>query len=291
MNSISQPLKLKPDRPVEPLALRVISAIHLVSRELGFPVLLVGAVARIILLENIHGLKAERATTDVDFAFALDNWDQFRAIKDRLLASAKFEESKHVAHRLHFHLPGVEHPYKVDLIPFGSIETSPTIIMWPPDMAVMMNVAGFGDALAASVTVEVSPEIQIKVASLPGIAILKIFAWIDRGQENPKDAVDLVLLLRSYNEAGNTNRIYEEANALAALAATGYDPELTGAWLLGSDVAAMASAPTNTALKSLLNGPKRQRLIEDMARAMLGREDSLEYSDRLLEQFTLGFTA
>lgn len=291
MTNISQPLKPKPDRPVEPLALRVISEIHQASRELGFPVFLVGAVARIILLENIHGLQAGRGTTDVDFAFALDNWDQFQAIKDRLLASAQFEESKHVAQRLHFHLPGVDHPYTVDLIPFGGIETSPGIIMWPPDMAIMMNVAGFGDALAASVTVEVGPEIEIKVASLPGIAILKIFAWADRGQENPKDAIDLVILLRSYNEAGNTNRIYEEANSLAALETAGYDPELAGAWLLGSDVAAMASAPTNTALESLLNGPKRQRLIVDMARAMLGREDSLEYSARLLEQFTIGFTA
>jgi predicted nucleotidyltransferase len=291
MTNISQPLKPRPDRPVEPLALRVISEIQQASRELGFPVFLVGAVARIILLENIHGLQAGPGTTDVDFAFALDNWDQFRAIKDRLLASAKFEESKHVAHRLHFQLPGVEHPYKVDLIPFEGIETSPGIITWPPDMAVMMNVAGFGDALAASMTVEVAPEMEIKVASLPGIAILKIFAWADRGHENPKDAIDLVLLLRSYNEAGNANRIYEEANSLAALEAAGYDPELAGAWLLGSDVAAMASAPTNTALESLLSGPKRQRLIEDMARAMLGRDDSLEYSDRLLEQFTGGFTA
>ena len=110
-------------------------------------------------------------------------------------------------------------------------------------------------------------------------------------KQNPKDAIDLVLLLRSYNAAGNADRIYEEANSLAALETVGYDPELAGAWLLGSDVAAMASAPTNTALKSLLNGPKRQRLIEDMARAMLGRDGSLEYSDRLLEQFTIGITA
>jgi predicted nucleotidyltransferase len=93
----------------------------------------------------------------------------------------------------------VAHPYKVDLIPFGGIETSPGIIMWPPDMAIMMNVAGFGDALAAAVNVEVSPGMEIKVASLPGIAILKIFAWADRGHQNPK-----------------------EANALAALEAVGY---------------------------------------------------------------------
>lgn len=291
MTNISRPLTPKPDRPVKPIALLVIREIHNASKALDLPVFLVGAMARIILLENVHGLTAGRATTDLDFAFALDNWDQFTAIKASLLANADFEESKHVAHRLHFRPEGLEHQYKVDLIPFGGIETSPNTIAWPPDMAVMMNVAGFADALVAAVTVKVSPGMSIAVASLPGIAILKLFAWADRGQENPKDAIDLVLLLRSYNEAGNASRIYEEASAIAALEAVGYDLELAGAWLLGNDAAAMVSGQTNTDLGTLLHGAKRQRLLEDMARAMLGRHDALDYSHRLLEQFTKGFTA
>jgi len=291
MTAISRPLTPKPDRPVEPIALLVIQQIHKASEALGLPVLLVRAMARIILLENVHGLAAGRATTDVDFAFALDNWDQFTAIRASLLANADFEESKHVAHRLHFRPEGLEHQYKVDLIPFGGIETSPNTIAWPPDMAVMMNVTGFADALAAAVSVEVSPGTSIAVASPPGIAILKIFAWADRGQENPKDAIDLVLLLRSYNEAGNASRIYEEASAIAALEAVGYDLELAGAWLLGSDAAVMVSAQTNSDLEALLHGPKKGKLIEDMARAMLGRHDALDYSRCVLEQFTKGFTA
>ncbi|MCK9389438.1 MAG: nucleotidyl transferase AbiEii/AbiGii toxin family protein [Sulfuritalea sp.] len=291
MTAISRPLTPKPDRPVEPIALLVIQEIHKASKALGLPVFLVGAMARIILLENVHGLTVGRATTDVDFAFALDNWDQFTAIKASLLANTNFEESKHVAQRLHFRPEGLEHQYKVDLIPFGGIETSPNTIAWPPDMAVMMNVTGFADALAAAVSVEVSPGTSIAVASLPGIAILKIFAWADRGQENPKDAIDLVLLLRSYSDAGNADRLYEEVNSLAAFEAAGYDLELAGAWLLGSDAAVMVSTRTNTDLDTLLHGPKRQKLIEDMARAMLGRHDALDYSRRLLEQFTKGFTA
>jgi predicted nucleotidyltransferase len=128
------------------------------------------------------------------------------------------------------------------------------------------------------------------VASLPGIAILKLFAWEDRGQENRKDASDLAVLLRSYHEAGNESRIYEEP-AIAALVAVEYDIQLTGAWLLGKDVAAMASAQTHRDLKELLTGAKRRRLIEDMARTMLTQENPLEYSRRLFEQFTKGFIA
>ena len=282
---------LKPDRPVDPAALLVMQEVDKASKALGYPVLLVGAMARIILLENIFGLKPGRATTDVDFAFALDDWEQYRTLKTFLLSNTNFEESRHEAHRLLYRLPGSEHKYIVDLIPFGGIEASLSTIAWPPDMAVMMNVAGYSDALAAAVEVEVSPGVNMAIASLPGIAILKLFAWDDRGQENPKDALDLALLLRSYHEAGNENRIYEEEAALKALETAGYDIELAGAWLLGNDVAAMATAQTNTGLQALLNGPKRERLIKDMIRAMPGRENAMEYSHRLLEQFTNGFAA
>lgn len=269
----------------------VIGEIQQAANRLAVPVFVVGAEARIILLENIHGLSAGRATTDVDFAFALDSWKQFHAIKALLLENPMFNASEHVAHRLYFHPPGLKHAYTVDLIPFGGIEAIPGTIAWPPDMAIMMNVAGFNDAFAAAVSVEVSPGIEAKLASLPGIAILKLFAWADRRQENSKDAVDLVTLLRSYHEAGNSNRIYEEASALAALESVDYDPELAGAWLLGKDVAAMASSATVTGLEALQHGATKDRLAEDMSRAMKGREDAMTYAYRLLEQFTNGFTA
>lgn len=292
MTNISRPLTPKPDRPVDPLTLMVIGEIQQAANRLGVPVFVVGAVARIILLENIHGLNAGRATTDVDLAFALDNWEQFHAIKTLLLENTNFNASEHVAHRLYFRVPGLEHSYKVDLIPFGGVETSQNTIAWPPDMAIMMNVAGFSDAFAAAVSVEASPGIEIAVASIPGITILKLFAWADRRQENPKDALDLLALLRSYHEAGNENRIYEDASALAVLEAVEYDPELAGAWLLGNDVSTMVSASTVSGLEALLkNGTTRDQLIEDMSRGMKGRDDSLEYSHRLLEQFTKGFTA
>ncbi|MDX8386598.1 MAG: nucleotidyl transferase AbiEii/AbiGii toxin family protein [Gallionella sp.] len=196
-----------------------------------------------------------------------------------------------MAHRLLLRLSDIEHKYKVDLIPFGGIETRPNTIVWPPDMAVMMNVSGYGDALAAAIKVEVSPGVSMAVASLPGIAMLKLFAWADRGQENPKDAFDLVTLLRSYHEAGNVERIYEENPALVVLEAVGYDIELAGAWLLGNDVAAMTSSQTNNNLQALLDGPRKKHLIEDMARAMLGKDNAMEYSHRLLDQFINGFAA
>lgn len=192
----------------------VIGEIQHAANRLGLPVFVVGAVARIILLENVHGLNAGRATTDVDFAFALDAWTQFHAIKTSLLENPRFTASAQLAHRVYFHAPGFAHPC----------------------------------------------------------------------------TIDLVILLRSYHEAGNENRIYERADALAALEVVGYDPELAGAWLLGKDVATMASATTIGRLDALLNAETRERLIEDMSRAMKGRADALAYAARLVEQFTTGLT-
>lgn len=289
MNDIS-PLTPRADRPVDQITLLVIREIHKASRELGVQVFLVGATARIILLENVFGLSAGRVTMDMDFAFATEDWEQFNNIKQYLVTNSGFEESTRETQRLIFSSPEWKTKFVVDLIPFGGVEVKPNKIAWPPDMGVMMNVAGYSDALAAAVPVEVAPGLTIAVASLPGIAILKLFAWGDRGQENPKDAIDLVSLLRGYNEAGNESRIYEEEGPLAALEAVGYDVELAGAWLLGNDSAAMASAQTNAELRTLLEGVKRRRLVEDMARAMPGRDDALEYSQFLLDQFNLGFT-
>ncbi len=289
MTSTSKILKPKADRPVDPVTLSVIRAIHRASVKFGFPVFIVGATARIILLENIFGLNAGRATLDVDFAFALEDWDQFRALKQYLVTNLTFQESDRTAHRLLFNSPELAHKITVDLIPFGKIETESNKIAWPPDMNVIMNVAGFSDALSAAIPVEVSPGLTILVASIPGIAILKLFAWVDRGQENPKDAADLVSLLRGYHEAGNGDRIYEDASA--ALESNSFDIELTGAWLLGSDAAVLTSVQIRTELRTLLESGKRSRLAEDMARAMRGREDSLEYAQTLLEQFTKGFTS
>ena len=118
MINTSRPLQPRPDRPIDPTALLVIGEIHRASQALELPVLLVGAVARIVLLENIFGMRAGRATTDVDFAFALNDWDQFDTLKEHLLKNADFVQAEKIVHRLLFHPPKHEHRYKVDLIPF-----------------------------------------------------------------------------------------------------------------------------------------------------------------------------
>lgn len=281
-------LKPRPDRPFDPISVAVIRTVTGVAGELGVETFMVGAAARIILLENVFGLPLSRATRDIDFAFAVESWEQFQTLKQRLASAALFERLERVAQRLIFKPEGMDHHFVVDLIPFGGLESEANMIAWPPDMSIMMNVAGYRDAHAAAVRVEVEPGLVISLASIPGIAVLKIFAWVDRGREDPKDAIDLTTLLRQYHEAGNQDRVYEDG--VPALEEVGYDLELAGAWLLGRDASAMALPATRRQLERLFAAPERvEGLVTDMSRAIRARDDALEYSSMLLKQFLKGF--
>jgi predicted nucleotidyltransferase len=281
--------KPKPEHPIDPITRSVIKEVKSALTELRLDAFLIGATARIILLEHVCGLPAGRASRDTDFAFAVETWDQFQAIKDRLTSTGRFREAGNAVQRLIYKPESERYEFLVDLLPFGGIEISNNTVAWPPDMGVVMNVAGFRDAHASAVDVEIEPGLVISVASIPGIAVLKLFAWNDRRNKNPKDALDLVTLLRQYHEAGNTERIFEEETS--ALEAVDYDIELAGAWLLGRDASTLASKQTREQISNLLNDtPLTRRMVDDMARALLARDDALDYANTLLEQFRKGFT-
>jgi predicted nucleotidyltransferase len=72
-----------------------------------------------------------------------------------------------------------------------------------------MAVIGSGNAIVAAVHVQVDADLTIPVVSLARIAVLKLFAWHDR-QTNDKAALDLYLVITSYADAGNFDRLYHE---------------------------------------------------------------------------------
>lgn len=278
---------IKPIKPVGELTVEIVREIQKTSIALGVDLLLVGAQAKVILLENIHGLNPGRATGDIDFAFAVESWDQFHQIKQSLIATGKFKELSKVKQRLVYQSSLIEHGFVVDIIPFGKVQDDNNMIAWPPEMDVVMSVSGYQEALKSALLVELNADLAIKVVSLAGLAILKIFAWSERGTatEN-KDAIDLLTLLRTYHEAGNADRIYE-VPAPEVLEAMNYDPELMGAWLLGYEVAAIADQSTIEKMAALIDG-KKEKLIVQMAKSLTGNDGALDVAEALLSSFTQG---
>jgi predicted nucleotidyltransferase len=126
-----------------------------------------------------------------------------------------------------------------------------------------MNVAGFEEALTSSVFVDIELGLRVRVASVPGLTLLKLIAWADRGRESNKDAADLYTLLTTYADAGNTDRLYDHEMDL--LAAVAYDMELAGAELLGRDVARICSSPALAQVRTLLQSEAEiERLANQM---------------------------
>ena len=221
-------LQVRPDRPLGPLLLGLIRILDDVATRLDIPYFVIGATARDILMEHVYALESGRATHDVDFAVAVPSWEAFAELKARLIATGEFLLGE-TAHRLLFGTdPGA---YPLDLVPFDGVEHDGEIA-WPPDGDFVMNIAGYADAHASALTVEIAPGFCVKIVSLPAMVILKILAWTDR-PDRDKHASDVLLLLRHYHEAGQFDRIYDtDADLLAAF---DYDLELAGSALLGRD--------------------------------------------------------
>lgn len=278
---------IKPIKPVDWLTVDVVREVQKVTDALGVELLLVGAQAKVVLLENIHDLNPGRATADIDFAFAVESWDQFHQIKQSLISTGQFRESSKVRQRLLYKSDLIEHEFIVDVIPFGAVQNAENKIAWPPDLDIVMSVSGYQEALESALLIELDTNLVVKVVSLAGLAILKILAWSERGTitEN-KDALDLLTLLRTYHEAGNTDRIYEVL-PLEVMKSVNYNPEQMGAWLLGYDAAAIADADTNETTTRLIES-KKESLVLQMAKSLSGNENTLDIAEALLTSFMHG---
>lgn len=245
--------------------------------------MLVGATARDILLNHVFGIVAKRATYDVDLAVAVKDWQQFYALRARLLSRGTFKERGTAPQRLYFTGQSGNLLYPLDLVPFGAIAEGAGEVAWPPDMAVVMNVAGYDDVLVAAEHVKFAANFDGKVVSLAGLAILKLVAWSDRGRENPKDAHDLIHLMDSYTAAGNFERVYDEEGVIEAGDA---DPDLAGIYLLGKDIQRVASAETMEVLLRIIR-QDFDRLSNEMVKAnrhLDNAEERVVFRLRLLEK-------
>ncbi len=280
---------IKPDYPLDSIVLAVMREVDALIREMKLSYFVCGAVARDVLLHHVHGIQTGRLTSDVDFAVAIENWEQFYEIKDRLIKSGRFEAADRIAQRLYYRPESGSENYPLDIIPFGKVENPPNSIKWPPDGNEAMSVIGYADVVATTIEIEVQQNLLVPVISLPGLALLKLFAWTERGTQNPKDATDLVTLLCNYHDAGNDDRLFGEE--LGLLEAAGFDPVAASPHLLGKDIRRIARPETLKQAIAILENPKQiYRLVTHMAPKLRRAQDPVEEAERLLETFKTGLT-
>jgi predicted nucleotidyltransferase len=281
-------LTIPNERALDPTTVAVLRSVDSLLRDLGIDYFVTGAMARDILLLGVHGIHPGGETRDIDLAVAIAAWDQFDAIRSRLIASGQFLPVGGSVQQLLFKSEGREGGYPLDIIPFGDIEQLPASIAWPPDQTVVLNVAGYRDALASAVDIQIEPGLVVPVASLAGLTILKFYAWQDRGRANPKDAFDLSTVMQKYADAGNYTRLYGEE--LALLEAVDYNLAAASPRLLGKDVSRIATAKTRNDLLAIFNDPNTaDRFITNVSSAARGADDSVDAAVTIIEHFKTGF--
>lgn len=244
-------------------------------------------MARDIVLTNVFGIETGLATQDVDFAVAIANWGQFELVKEKLLETGQFTSSERITHCVYYKNQDGKRGYPVDIIPFGGVEAPPNSIQWPRERGVVMNVIGYAETLESTLSVEIAAEFIVPIASLPSLALLKLFAWQDRWTQTQKDARDIVVISKNYIEAGNVDRIY--GNEIALLEAVDYNVDLASPRLLGRDIRRVASTTTLDQVRRLLaNKREFQRLVTHMSAQLRDAEDSIVAAEQLLENIRAG---
>ncbi len=235
----------------------------------------------------MHGVPITRATTDVDLAFAVADWDDFYSLREALLGSGAFDTEQPVAHRL-IHQTGIP----VDLIPFGGVEGRDRTIVWPDDEH-EMSVLGYREAVETAVDVMLPGSVRVSTVSIPMLAVLKLIAWSHRHVLAPaKDAGDLFLIISNYFNVEDSDRLYDEASHL--LEAKDFDYDAAGAWLAGQDAGLLVGRCENprqvldyveTVLTTETDPDGRLRLIGEVGAGEPDRKL------QLLKAFLTGFNS
>ena len=259
MKNISFDLSGKIEKPV----VDALYTLQKVAGSLGIPLFVVGASARDFILRHHYGIEPRRKTGDIDLGVEVASWEQFKTLFESLISTGQFSPTPE-KQRLRCGT------ILIDILPFGAISDKDKKISWPPEHEIIMSMVGFEEAYEHSITVRVSsdPDLDIKLASLPGLAIMKLISWKEKYPDRKRDAEDLLLIMNKYEEAGNSERLYGED--LPLLQEEGFDTRLAGTRLLGRDMAIISDPKTFLVVKEILDAETEEmgqyKLATDMMR-------------------------
>ena len=215
----------------------------------------IGATARDIILQVLANTSARRKTRDLDIAIAVMGWDKYNEVCSALIEDG-FEKAKHQAQRFYFG------DYEVDIVPYGAVAKADDNIYWPPEETIAMSVKGFDEVLKEAITVCVNNEFEIRIASLHGLFLLKLNAWLDRNIGTNKDAEDMWYIVDNYYFANEGRGVHPEVYEL-----DGFDLTVGGAYWMAHDIADILG---------------KDKLL--YYRDILAKEASLEEESRLVVQ-------
>jgi len=235
----------------------------------------IGATARDIITSSIHKHTSARKTYDLDIAIAIPDWNRFEQISTDLIALGDFKKSTKEKQEFWY-----KNVFKLDVVPFGEVAGKDKNIYWPPEEDIAMSILGFTEVAKNTLTVIIDNEFTIKVASLPGIFILKLVAFNDRKLLNNKDADDMAFIIANYLEINEIRAAKEHYDIYEV---DNFNIFTAGATLLGRDIKQMLRADNET-IKSFSKILETELALEEesiLINQMLETNKSLKYEETL----------
>jgi len=206
------------------------------AANLGVPVVAVGATARWLAFNLPNNIPLFRTTKDWDFAVRVSNWTSFWELRKALLEQSNdFTAGTH-GHQIQHRPSGM----RIDLVPFGGLENDGRI-RWP-DSAFEMTVFGFSDAMETAIELNIGPGVNLHVASVPALVVLKLFAFADRKNRTSRDLSDVWHIIQNYSIEGRESELYDPP--LSSVIDQEFDWDHAGTVLLGFDIARASQEKT-----------------------------------------------
>lgn len=252
---------------------QVLLDIKTIAERLQFPILFVGAGARIFAFDNQYNIEG-RTTKDLDFAVQLNNWSDYEFLSEQMTLSENPRFTKTNIQHKFIH---ISTRIEVDIVPFGTIAQPSNLLKWSDGNE--MNLLGLDEALLTA-TILIIDGIEIKVVDPRALLALKLIAWADR--KAMKDLQDIYFILNNFND---DNRIFEEL--LDELSEGIIEYEDAAAFLLGRDIRTMFSKATIKEIQKILPQllENRDRLFPRLISNTYIAEDWDAKFDTILRRF------
>ena len=225
----------------------------------------IGATARDIIVQQLLDTASTRRTKDLDIAIAIPDWDAFEQIKERLVADG-FKKSNDMYQRFYYGA------YEVDIVPYGVVAKEDDNIYWPPEEVVAMSVKGFDEVLSEAITVSIDDEFKVKIASLHGLFLLKLNAWLDRNAKTSKDAEDMSFILSNYFMANLDREIHQEVYDWE-----NFDEYIVGGYWLAHDLVTLLNVNQLNYYKEVIEAELAKQEESRLINQMIENSYSLKY--------------
>jgi len=231
---------------------QLLELFSIAAKEENVPWLMVGATARVLLLEKVYGWPKGIATEDTDFAVQVESWAHYEKLCHRLSEQGDLKPLQKPTKRF-----VTSKNLLFDLVPFGGVETGIKQVYWPPHNDDLMTVRGFASAYTDAICVNVNKTIEVPVISPAALCALKLFAWEERHTQHPgRDAKDLAYLFQNIESLFSAEEMHNKYQQ--ALIENDYDIELASLYQFGQTVKELLDPDDSEFLQKFINSEVEQ---------------------------------